>query len=112
MIKIQEPSRPLEIVHMEWLDGLPPGGDRSYNSCLVIFYRFHKTFISLPCHKDDTALDTDPLIWNRVLTWTGTFTNIISDKDSKFTSEMWTKLHNLFGTKLSLSIAYCPKLMV
>ncbi|MBW0481587.1 hypothetical protein O181_021302 [Austropuccinia psidii MF-1] len=36
MIKIQEPSRPWEIVHMYWVIGLPPGGDRSYNACLVI----------------------------------------------------------------------------
>ncbi|MBW0581842.1 hypothetical protein O181_121557 [Austropuccinia psidii MF-1] len=36
MIKIQEPSRPWEIVHMDLVTGLPPGGDRSYNSCLVM----------------------------------------------------------------------------
>ncbi|MBW0531137.1 hypothetical protein O181_070852 [Austropuccinia psidii MF-1] len=36
MIKLHEPSRPWEIVHMGWVDGLPPGGDRGYNSCLVI----------------------------------------------------------------------------
>ncbi|MBW0499726.1 hypothetical protein O181_039441 [Austropuccinia psidii MF-1] len=40
MIKIQEPSRPWEIVHMDWVTGLPPGGDRSYNSCLVVVDRF------------------------------------------------------------------------
>ncbi|MBW0584848.1 hypothetical protein O181_124563 [Austropuccinia psidii MF-1] len=67
MIKIQEPSRPWEIVHMDWVTGLPPGGDRSYNSFLVIVDRFHKTPIFLPCHKDDTALDTALLIWNRVV---------------------------------------------
>ncbi|MBW0508060.1 hypothetical protein O181_047775 [Austropuccinia psidii MF-1] len=36
MIKIQEPSRPWEIVHMDWVTGLLPGGDRSYNASLVI----------------------------------------------------------------------------
>ncbi|MBW0574216.1 hypothetical protein O181_113931 [Austropuccinia psidii MF-1] len=43
MIKIQEPSRPWEIVHMDWVNGLPPGGDRSHNSCIVIVDRFSKT---------------------------------------------------------------------
>ncbi|MBW0561065.1 hypothetical protein O181_100780 [Austropuccinia psidii MF-1] len=43
MIKIQEPSRPWEIVHMDWVTGLPLGGDRSYNACLVIVHRFSKT---------------------------------------------------------------------
>ncbi|MBW0586638.1 hypothetical protein O181_126353, partial [Austropuccinia psidii MF-1] len=36
MIKIQEPIRPWEIVHMDWVTGLPPEGDRSYNSFLVM----------------------------------------------------------------------------
>ncbi|MBW0588011.1 hypothetical protein O181_127726, partial [Austropuccinia psidii MF-1] len=56
------PSRPWEIGHMDWVTGLPPGGDRSYNSFLVIVDRFSKTPILLPCHKDDTAMDTALLI--------------------------------------------------
>ncbi|MBW0516630.1 hypothetical protein O181_056345 [Austropuccinia psidii MF-1] len=92
MIKIQEPSIPWEIVHMYWVTGLPPRGDESYNACLVIFDRFSKTPILLPCHKDDTAMDTALLICNRVVSWTGIFTNIISDRDPTFTSALWTKI--------------------
>ncbi|MBW0532163.1 hypothetical protein O181_071878 [Austropuccinia psidii MF-1] len=62
MIKIQEPRRPYEIVHMDWVTGLPQGGDRSYNAFLVIVDRYIKTPIFLPCHKDDTAMDTAFLI--------------------------------------------------
>ncbi|MBW0559479.1 hypothetical protein O181_099194 [Austropuccinia psidii MF-1] len=105
MIKIQEPSRPWEIVHMDWVTGLPPGGDRSYNACLVIVDRFSKTPIFLPCHKDDTAMDTALLIWNKAVSWTVMFTDIISDRDLKFTSALWTNLQQLFGTKLSFSSA-------
>ncbi|MBW0581329.1 hypothetical protein O181_121044 [Austropuccinia psidii MF-1] len=94
---------------MNWVTGLPPGGDRSYNACLVIFGRFSKTPIFLPCHKDDTAIDRVLLIWNRVVSWTGILTNIISERDPKFTSALWTNLHQLFGTKLSFSIAYHPQ---
>ncbi|MBW0552949.1 hypothetical protein O181_092664 [Austropuccinia psidii MF-1] len=100
-IKIQEPSRPWEIVHMDWVTGLPPGDDRSYNACLVIVDRYSKTPIFLPCHKNDTAL----LIWNRVVSWASIFTNIISDRDPKFSSALWTNIHQLFGTKLSVSTA-------
>ncbi|MBW0588151.1 hypothetical protein O181_127866 [Austropuccinia psidii MF-1] len=94
---------------MYWVTSLPPGGDRSYNSCLVIFDRFSKTPIFLPCHKDNTAMDTALLIWNRVISWTGIFTNIISDRDPKFTSALWTNLHQLFGKELSFSTAYHPQ---
>ncbi|MBW0509801.1 hypothetical protein O181_049516 [Austropuccinia psidii MF-1] len=109
MIKIQESRRPLKIVHMDWVTGLPPGGYRSYNDCLVIVDRYSKTPIFLPCHKDDTAMDTALLIWNRVVSWTGIFATIISERDSKFTSALWTNLHQLFGTKLSFSTAYDPQ---
>ncbi|MBW0544494.1 hypothetical protein O181_084209 [Austropuccinia psidii MF-1] len=109
MIKIQEPSRTWEIVHMDLVTGLPPGVDRSYNSFLVIVDRFSKTQIFLPYHKDDTATDTALLIWNRVISWTGIFTNIISDRDPKFTSALWTNLHQVFGTKLLFSKAYHPQ---
>ncbi|MBW0582335.1 hypothetical protein O181_122050 [Austropuccinia psidii MF-1] len=109
MMKIQEPSRPWAIVHMDWVAGLPPGGEISYNAFLVIVDRFSKTPIFLPIHKDDTAMDTALLIWNRVVSWTGIFTNIISDRDLKFTSALWTNLHQLFGTKPSFSTAYHPQ---
>ncbi|MBW0532675.1 hypothetical protein O181_072390 [Austropuccinia psidii MF-1] len=109
MIKIQEPSQPWEIVHMDWLTSLPPGGDRSYSACLGIFDRFSNTQSFLTCHKDDTAMDTALLIWNRVVSWTGIFKNIISDRDPKFTPALWTNLHQLFGTQLSFSTAYHPQ---
>ncbi|MBW0557649.1 hypothetical protein O181_097364 [Austropuccinia psidii MF-1] len=109
MIKVQEPSRPWEIFHMDWVTVLPQGGDRSYNACLVIVERFSKTPTFLPFHKDDTAMDKALLIWTRVISWTGIFTNIISDRDPKFTSAIWQNLHQLFGTKLCLSTGYHPQ---
>ncbi|MBW0573461.1 hypothetical protein O181_113176 [Austropuccinia psidii MF-1] len=109
MIHIQEPSTPWEMAHMDWVITLPPGVDKSYNACLVIVDRYIKTPILLPCHKDDTAMDTALLIWNRVISHTGIFENIISDRDPKFTSALWTNLHKLLGTKLSLSTAYHPQ---
>ncbi|MBW0538118.1 hypothetical protein O181_077833 [Austropuccinia psidii MF-1] len=94
---------------MDWVTALPPGGDRSYNSCLVLADRYSKTPMFLPFHKDGTAMDTAIMIWNKAISHTGLFQNIISDRDPQFTSALWTKLHNLFGTKLSFSTAYHPQ---
>ncbi|MBW0535726.1 hypothetical protein O181_075441 [Austropuccinia psidii MF-1] len=109
MIQIQEPQSPWEIVHMDWVTELPPGGDISYNACLVLADRYSKTPMFLPFHKDDTAIDTAIMIWNKAISHTGVFQNIISDRNPKFTSALLTNLHNLFGTKLSLSTAYHPQ---
>ncbi|MBW0565153.1 hypothetical protein O181_104868 [Austropuccinia psidii MF-1] len=83
MIQIQEPKSPCKIFHMDWVTSLPPGGDRSFNACLVLF--------------------------ERVISHTGLIQNIISDRDPKFTSALWKNIHNLFGTKLSFSTAYNPQ---
>ncbi|MBW0475025.1 hypothetical protein O181_014740 [Austropuccinia psidii MF-1] len=94
---------------MNWVTALPPSGDKGYNACLVIVDRYSKIPIFLPCHKDDTAMDTAPLLWSTFISHTGLFKNIISDRDPKFTSALWTNPHRLFGTKLSFSTAYHPQ---
>ncbi|MBW0500929.1 hypothetical protein O181_040644 [Austropuccinia psidii MF-1] len=109
MIHIQEPKSHWEVIHMVWVTALPPSGEKGYNACLVIVDRYNKTPILLPCHKDNTAMNTALLLWSRVISHTGLFRNIISDGDPKFTSALWTNLQRLFGTKLSFSAAYHPQ---
>ncbi|MBW0536675.1 hypothetical protein O181_076390 [Austropuccinia psidii MF-1] len=109
IIHIQEPKYHWEVVHMDLVTALPPSGDKSHNACLVIVDRNGKDPIFLPCHKDDTAMDTALLLWSRVISHTGLFKNSISDRDLKFTSALCTNLHRLFGTKLSFLTAYHPQ---
>ncbi|MBW0527477.1 hypothetical protein O181_067192 [Austropuccinia psidii MF-1] len=109
MIYIQEPKYPWEVVHMDWVTEIPPSGDRNYNACLVVVDRYRKTPIFSPFHKDDTAMDTALLLWNRVISHTGLFKNIRSDRDTTFKSALWTNLHGFFGTKLSFSTEYNPQ---
>ncbi|MBW0477073.1 hypothetical protein O181_016788 [Austropuccinia psidii MF-1] len=109
MIRIQEPKSLWQIAHMNWITALPPGGDKCFNTCLVLVDSYSKTPIFLPSHKYDKAMDTEIMIWNRVIGHKGLFQNITSDRDPKFTSAICTNLHNLFGTKLLFSIAYHPQ---
>ncbi|MBW0564997.1 hypothetical protein O181_104712 [Austropuccinia psidii MF-1] len=109
MIHIQEPQSPWEVAHMDWVTDLPPIGEKCYNAFLVIVDRYSKTPIFLPCHKDDTAMDTALILWGRVISHTGLFKNIISDRDPKLTSALWTNIHTLFGTKVSVSTANQPQ---
>ncbi|MBW0527740.1 hypothetical protein O181_067455 [Austropuccinia psidii MF-1] len=63
---------------MDWVTALPPRGDKRYNACLVIVDRYSKTPIFLPCHNNDTAMNTALLLWSRVISHTGLFKNIIT----------------------------------
>ncbi|MBW0522213.1 hypothetical protein O181_061928 [Austropuccinia psidii MF-1] len=101
MIQIQEPKYLWKIVHMDWVTALPPRGGRSFDACLVLVDKYIKALIFLPCHRDYTAVDMAIIIWNRVISHTGLFQNIISDRDPEFTSSLWKSLHNGFGTNLS-----------
>ncbi|MBW0520301.1 hypothetical protein O181_060016 [Austropuccinia psidii MF-1] len=109
MIQIQEPKSPWEIAHMDCVTALLPGGDSSYNACLVLVDRYSKTQMLLPCHKSYTAMGTVIMIWNKSISHTGVFQNIISDRDPKFTSALWTNLNKLFGIRLSFSMACHPQ---
>ncbi|MBW0573393.1 hypothetical protein O181_113108 [Austropuccinia psidii MF-1] len=109
IIHIKEPKSPWQVVHMDWVTELPPSGDKSYNAYLVIVERYSKTPIFLPCHEEDTSIDTALLLWDRVISHTGLFKNIISDKDPNIKSALWTNLYRFFGTKLSFSTAYHPQ---
>ncbi|MBW0487554.1 hypothetical protein O181_027269 [Austropuccinia psidii MF-1] len=103
MIHIQGPKLPLEVVHMDWVTALLPSGDKGYNACLVIVDRYSKMSIFLPCHKNDTVMDTALLLWSRVISHTGLFKNIISDRDPNISpSDRWASRGNAsnFGRKI------------
>ncbi|MBW0586204.1 hypothetical protein O181_125919 [Austropuccinia psidii MF-1] len=97
---------------MSWVTGLVPGGKEKFNACLIIVDRFRKSLRCLPFHKEDTSMDTALLFWNKIISTCGVPKIIISDRDPKFTSEFWTNLYDIPGTKLDFSTAYQPKTYV
>ncbi|MBW0507420.1 hypothetical protein O181_047135 [Austropuccinia psidii MF-1] len=106
---IEEPKHPWETINMHQVTGLVPGGKKDFNASLVIVDRYSKSVRSLPSHKEDKAMDTAFLFWNNIISTCGVPKIIISDRDPKFTSEFWTNLHDMPGTKLEFSKAYHPQ---
>ncbi|MBW0508852.1 hypothetical protein O181_048567 [Austropuccinia psidii MF-1] len=83
---------------MDWVTGLVPGGKENFNAFLVIVDRYSNTVRCLPCHKEDTAMDTALLFWKNITSTCEVPKIIISDRDPKFTSEFWTNLYDMLGT--------------
>ncbi|MBW0569344.1 hypothetical protein O181_109059 [Austropuccinia psidii MF-1] len=106
---IEEPKHQWEMINMDWVTVLVPGGKENFNSCLIIANRLSKSLRCLPCHKEDTAMDTSLLFWNNIISTCRVPKIIISDRDPKLTSELWTNLYNMLGTKLAFSTAYHPQ---
>ncbi|MBW0498781.1 hypothetical protein O181_038496 [Austropuccinia psidii MF-1] len=106
---IEEPKHPWETSNMDWVTGLVSGGQENYNACLSIVDWFSKSMRFLPGHKEDTAMDTSLLFWTDIISTCGVPKIIISDRDPKFTSEFFTNLYDILGTKLAFSTAYYPQ---
>ncbi|MBW0536037.1 hypothetical protein O181_075752 [Austropuccinia psidii MF-1] len=94
---------------MDWVTGLVPGGKENFNAYLIIVDRFSKSVRCLTCHKEGTSMDTALLFWNNIISTCGVPKIIISDRDPKFTSEVWTNLYYMLGTKLAFSTGYHPQ---
>ncbi|MBW0504027.1 hypothetical protein O181_043742 [Austropuccinia psidii MF-1] len=94
---------------MNWATGLLPGGKENFNPFLIIVDRFSKSVRCLPCHKEDTAMDTALLFLNDIISTCGVPKIINSDRDPKLTSEFWTNFYDMLGTKIAFSTAYHPQ---
>ncbi|MBW0481742.1 hypothetical protein O181_021457 [Austropuccinia psidii MF-1] len=94
---------------MDWVTGSVPRGKENFTACLIIVDRFSKSMKCLPCHKEDTTMYTALLFWNNIISTCVVPNIIISDQDPKFTSEFWTNLYDMLGTKLAFSTAYHPQ---
>ncbi|MBW0567481.1 hypothetical protein O181_107196 [Austropuccinia psidii MF-1] len=86
-LNTEEPKHPCETINIDWVRGLVTGGKEKFNVCLIIVDRFSKSMSCLPCHKEDTAMDTALLFWNNIISTCGVPKIIISDRDPKFRYE-------------------------
>ncbi|MBW0491173.1 hypothetical protein O181_030888 [Austropuccinia psidii MF-1] len=91
---------------MDWVTGIFPGGKKNFNAFMIIVDRFRKSVRCLPCHKEDTAMDTALLVWNNIISTGGVPKIIISARDPKSTSEFWNNLYDMLGTKRAFSTDY------
>ncbi|MBW0562176.1 hypothetical protein O181_101891 [Austropuccinia psidii MF-1] len=106
---IEDPKQPWETINIDWVTGLVPRGKEIYNACLIIVDGFSKSMRCLACHKEDTAMDTALLFWKEIISTCGIPKIIIGDRDPKLTSEFWTNVYDMLGTKLAFSTAYHPQ---
>ncbi|MBW0479690.1 hypothetical protein O181_019405 [Austropuccinia psidii MF-1] len=96
-------------IHKPKVTASPPGKYRSFKEFPVLAERYSNTPMFSPYPKDDTAMDTAIIIWNKVISHTCLFQNIIGERDPKFTSALCKNLHNLLGKKSLFSKAYHPQ---
>ena len=63
----------------------------------------------IPVRKDNTAKDIATIFMKHIFVYHGLPRQIISDRDSKFTSNFWKALFEATQTNLAFSTAYHPQ---
>ena len=114
--RVQYPGklRPLDIPQMKWecismdfITGLPKS--LGYDAIFVVVYMLNKVAHLIPVCKDHTAKDIAMIFMKQVFVYHGLPRRIISDRDSKFTSNFWKALFEATHTSLAYSTAYHPQ---
>ena len=106
---LEIPPYPWHTVSMDFILQLPPTKDNGYDTLYVVVDKFTKRAHFLPCFSTTTATQAADLYIDNIFKHHGLAVSIISDRDSKFTSEFWLRLHERLGTRLRMSTPMRPQ---
>ncbi|KAI5338648.1 hypothetical protein L3X38_017919 [Prunus dulcis] len=114
----QKPSgllQPLPIPEWKWehltMDFVfkLPRTRNKHDGVWVIVDRLTKSAHFLPVRANYTLNKLAQLFIDEIVRLHGVPVSITSDRDPRFTSRFWTKLHEAFGTQLQFSTAFHPQ---
>ena len=101
------PERPWVSVSMDFIVGFPKVD--GMNTIMVVVDRFTKYAVFVAAPTVCTAEVAAELFYRNVVKYFGVPSNIISDRDVRFTGRFWTTLFNMMGTRLKFSTANHPQ---
>ncbi|NJI21328.1 DDE-type integrase/transposase/recombinase, partial [Aeromonas veronii] len=102
------PSECWKSMSLDFIFGLPP--DSGGNTGVVVFVdRFSKMVHLAAVPAEVTAKQTARLFVDMVFKHHGMPTDIVSDRDPRFTAHLWQEVFTLLGSQLSMSTADHPQ---
>lgn len=97
-----------ERVTMDFVSGLPLTPSKK-DSVWVIVDRLTKSAHFIPVRTDFSLQKLAKLYVAEIVRLHGIPVSIISDRDPRFTSRFWQKLHEALGTRLNFSTTFHPQ---
>ena len=94
-----------DSISMDFVSGLP----RTQSNCEVVWVimdRLTKSAYFIPMRMDYPMERLAKFYIERIVSFHGIPSSIVSDRDTRFTFRFWEFLHNALDTKLRLSSAY------
>ena len=95
---------------MDFNTSLPPSPD-GYNAIMTVVDHLTKLCRLVPCKFGEANLtggEVARLFFDNIMRHYGVPSSIVSDRDSRFTSDFWQALHGILGTRLLMSSAFHP----
>ena len=97
-----------EVVTIDFITKLPRSSSR-HDSIMVVVDKLTKAAHFVPVKSTHKAVDIAKIYMKEIARLHGIPKAIVSERDSKFTSNFWKGLFKEFETSLNLSIAYHPQ---
>jgi len=95
------PDRPWKDLSTDYVN--IPKSENGKDRLLVVVDRFSKMVRLWPCTTKVTAEETANWFLDNIICKTGAPQTIVSDQDPIFTSELWKKMMDNFGSKMSMT---------
>src|SRR5207247_4821965 len=101
---------PFKEISLDWITGLPASerNGQTYDSILTVVCRVTKYALFIPTRADTTAVDFAELFFEHVECRFGSPRGIVSDRDSRLTSDFWREVCEIRMIKRRLSTAFHP----
>jgi RNase H-like domain found in reverse transcriptase/Reverse transcriptase (RNA-dependent DNA polymerase)/Integrase zinc binding domain/Chromo (CHRromatin Organisation MOdifier) domain len=104
------PAARFESISMDFITGLPVAPDSRNDSIFVICDRLTKLVQFIPCKITLTAKDCVNLLLSKwVEQMAGMPLSIVSDRDARFTSRLWTEFMHIWQVDKKMSTAFHPQ---
>ena len=101
------PRKPWESIGMDFSGPYPEV--KGFDYILLVICRMTSMVHVIPTRTDVTAKQVAELYVREIVRLHGIPESIVSDRDTKFTSQFWTELSRLLGQQLLMSSSYHPQ---
>jgi transposase InsO family protein len=105
---LELPVRRWARINMDFIVAMPTTS-KGYDAIMVVIDAYSKRAHFIPTHSTATAQQTAQLFYEHIWKLHGLPVKIISDRDSKFTSNFWVSLMKLLGTEIAMSTPFHPQ---
>jgi hypothetical protein len=102
------PEKKWQVITMDFITGLPRA-NKKHDSMMVVVDKLTKAAHFVLVKRTHTTTNIAEIFMKEIARLHGIPSTIVSDKDTKFTSNLWRELFKGFGTNLNFSTTYHPQ---